>query len=580
MFKNLRKQVRATSMRFVLSMTFAGIVVAAMLFVGLTLKQEFDRTLIRTISDSSNEIIEQVEINLDNYFYNMRDLSDLLVIKISGNSDFDPTALDSVIEPTIRMRSDVITIALFDEEGNHMSSTGDSELQSRERISGQEWYEKIKYDQEYIHISEPHVQNIYVGEYPWVISISRRVGFRQNNEYKEGILLIDMNFSVIEDLLASVNLAEKGYVFLVDATDNIVYHNQQQLLYAGIKEENLDGISSTYNDSFIQEGVEDRYISIRLLDNVNWKLVGVYYASDVHSSQERVADYIKWILIVGLLLFVSFSLYMSSRITKPIQELEQSMKLVEQGNFDVQLKISGEHEVVQLTKSYNVMIRRIRKLMDQIVVEQEAKRKSELNSLQAQINPHFLYNTLDSIIWMAEHEKHEDVILMTNSLASLFRISISKGQMVIPVKNEIVHAENYLTIQKMRYKDKFDFKFEIDEAIYDYEILKLILQPIIENAIYHGIRHMVDKGFICIRGYLKTDSLIFEVEDDGLGMTESILNDVLYGGSSTDKGGVGVNNVHDRIQLMYGKTYGLTIESEIEEGTKVIFKLPRNEVQV
>lgn len=576
MFVRLRKIVYMTSMRMVLSMSFAIMIVAAMLFVGFALQQEFEKTLVKSITDNSEEIMEQVKVNLDNYIYNMIDVSDLLAVKISSNTDFDPTELDSVIEPTIKTRRDVITIALFDDEGNHMSSTGKSELQPSERIISQDWYEKIRYDTHYIYISEPHVQQIYKEEFPWVISISRRVGFKQGGEYREGILLIDMNFSVIEDLLAKVNLADKGYVFLVNESNQLVYHNQQQLIYSGIKDENLEGLSESYNDSYLQKS-EERYIVSKPLDDVNWKLVGVYYTSDIESSQERISDYIRGILIIGVVLFISFSMFMSSQISKPIQQLQRSMKAVEQGNFDQQLTVTGEQEVVQLANSYNVMIRRIKDLMNQIVHEQEEKRKSELSSLQAQINPHFLYNTLDSIIWMAEHEKHEDVILMTSSLASLFRISISKGKMIIPVEKEINHAKHYLTIQKMRYKEKFDFKFEIDEEIYQYEVLKLILQPIIENAIYHGIRHMVDEGFITIRAYLKENDLYFEVEDDGLGMDEKLAETVLYEDKRTETG-VGLNNVHNRIRLMYGENYGLTIESEIEEGTKITFRLPRNEV--
>lgn len=571
--------MQVTSMRFVISFSFAVMVVSAMLFVGVALNNEFNKTFIKSVSDNSNEIMEQVKINLDNYFYNMIDLSNSLAVKISGNSEFNPTELDSVIEPTIKTRRDVISIALFDEDGSHMSSTGGSDLQSLDVIVGQEWYKKIKIDEQYIYISEPHVQRLYKGKYPWVISISRRVGFRQGGEYREGILLIDMNFSVIEDLLASVNLSDKGYVFLVDEKADYIFHNQQQLIYSGIKKENLQGISTTYNDIYLQED-EERYVSVKLLDNMNWKLVGVFYTSDIATSQQRISDYIKLILFVGLIIFISFSLFMSSRITKPIQELERSMKDVEKGNFDVQLDITGEHEVVQLTKSYNIMIRRIRKLMDQIVVEQEAKRHSELSSLQSQINPHFLYNTLDSIVWMAEHEKHEDVIMMTSSLASLFRISISKGNMVIPVEKEIDHAKHYLTIQKMRYKEKFEFEFDVNEEVYKYETIKLILQPMIENAIYHGIRHMVDEGMIYIRAYLSDDYLVFEVEDDGLGMSEATVNSILYDDQNTSNNGVGVHNVHERIQLMYGKEYGLKIESEIEEGTKVTFLLPRNEVKL
>lgn len=576
MIQKIKHRMHMTSMKFILSLSFAAFAVSAMLFVGFALNNEFNKTLTKSVTDSSEEIIEQVKINLDNYFYNMIDLSNSLTIKMSGKEDFDPVTLDAVIKSTIGTRRDVMTIALFDNRGQQMNMIEDKIFQERHVIESQEWFRKIRDDKRYLHISQPHVQQLYVGEYPWVISISRRVSYKQDGEYREGILLIDMNFTVIEELLSSVNLAEKGYVFIADQHGDLVYHTQQQLIYAGIKKENLEGVSESYNESFLQKD-EARYLTTKVLNNVNWKLVGVYFTSDIASSQARISNYIKWIIFVGLIIFVSFSLFMSSRISKPIKELEASMEAVQAGDFDVQLNISGEHEVVQLTKSYNMMIRKIRQLMDQILVEQEAKRKSELSSLQAQINPHFLYNTLDSIVWMAEHEKHEDVILMTSSLASLFRISISKGHMIIPVAHEIDHAKHYLTIQKMRYKDKFSFEFVIDDAIYAYEILKLILQPIIENAIYHGIRHMVDEGEIVIRGYLEEDNLIFEVTDDGLGMDEKMKSKVLY--SDMKDSGVGLQNVHERIQLMYGKNYGLSIESEIEEGTTIKYVLPRNEVQ-
>lgn len=573
--KWLKNKIQITSIRFILSMSFAVLVAISMLYVGLVSNFQFKRAFTESVQESNDVIMNQVKLNLDNYFYSMIELSDLIAIKMTSSQDFSPESLDQVIEPTIRTRKDVITIALFDDNGEMLVSTDGKDIKSIETIQEQDWFQKIKSEKQYIYISEPHVQSLYYNTYPWVISVSRRVGYRQSGEYREGILLIDMNFSMIEKLLASVNQSIKGYVFLINDKEEVVFHGQQQLIYAGIKQEDLSGIEAHYSGTFLQDSSK-RYLNIKVLDNANWKLVGAYHVSDIETSQTRFSGYVRWVVLIGLLVFATVSFYMSSRITKPIQELQNSMKDVEKGNFDIQLDISGEHEVVELTKSYNVMIRRIRHLMDQIIFEQEAKRKSELSSLQAQINPHFLYNTLDSIIWMAEHEKHDDVIKMTNALASLFRISISKGQMVIPVEMEIKHAQHYLTIQKMRYKDKFTFRFDIDESIYHFETLKLILQPIIENAIYHGIRHMVDEGEIIIRGYQNEKHLIFEVEDDGLGMDESTIHNVLYEDASAN--GVGISNVNDRIRLMYGHDYGLTIKSEIEEGTKITYRLPKCEV--
>ncbi|WP_347476663.1 sensor histidine kinase [Clostridium sp. USBA 49] len=191
------------------------------------------------------------------------------------------------------------------------------------------------------------------------------------------------------------------------------------------------------------------------------------------------------------------------------------------------------------------------------------------------MNPHFLYNTLDSIVWMAENGKTQDVITMVTSLARLFRISISRGRNIITVREEIEHAKNYLIIQKIRFKSKFKFNIEVEEKVLQYKTLKLILQPIIENAIYHGIEYMFEEGNITVSAKEVNGKLLYEVTDNGLGIKPDILENILsYNSKENGGAGVGIRNVHERIQLCYGKEYGLEIESELEEGTKVKLWLP------
>jgi two-component system sensor histidine kinase YesM len=257
------------------------------------------------------------------------------------------------------------------------------------------------------------------------------------------------------------------------------------------------------------------------------------------------------------------------------------MKRVQEGDFDALIHLTyGEKEVVELANSYNIMLMKIKNLIEEKRLEHEAKRQSELNALQAQINPHFLYNTLDSIMWMAESGQNEEVVDMVTALARLFRISISKGHRTIQVFQELEHARNYMLIQKIRYKEKFTFNIEATDDVKQLMTLKLILQPIIENAIYHGIEYMVDKGEINIKVFIEGDKLIYLVEDNGLGMDEETRLALLHreeveptrGGS-----GVGVRNVDERIKLSYGDAYGLEIESEIEVGTTIRIILPKIE---
>ncbi len=244
------------------------------------------------------------------------------------------------------------------------------------------------------------------------------------------------------------------------------------------------------------------------------------------------------------------------------------MKRVENGNFDTEVKINSADEIGELSRDFNIMIKKINRLMRQNMQDQEQKRKSELKALQAQINPHFLYNTLDSIIWMAEAKKHEEVVEMTSALANLFRLSISKGEQIIPIKKEVEHIKNYLIIQKMRYKDKLDFKIDVNEKIMDYKILKILLQPLVENSIYHGIKNKTGMSLIQITGEKFEDKILLKVIDDGVGMDKHQIKNIFKKSkTSIEKSGVGVRNVNERIKLYFGNNYGITYESKIGIGT-------------
>ena len=255
------------------------------------------------------------------------------------------------------------------------------------------------------------------------------------------------------------------------------------------------------------------------------------------------------------------------------------MARVQEGDFDIPDVVeTSENEIGSLTRSFNVMTRRIRELMDQNVRDQEAKRKSELKALQSQINPHFLYNTLDSIIWMAEGKKNEEVVLMTASLARLLRQSISNEDEVVPIAQEVEYARGYLTIQKMRYKDKMEFQIDVDPAILHINLIKLVLQPVIENAIYHGLKYKESKGLLIVKGFMKNGNAVLQVIDNGVGMDEETLAHI-YDRHKVNyqSNGVGVYNVQKRLQLYYGSAYGITYESKVGVGTTATITIPGNQ---
>ena len=266
-------------------------------------------------------------------------------------------------------------------------------------------------------------------------------------------------------------------------------------------------------------------------------------------------------------------------ITEPIRSLCDVTRLAGSGDFEVRAREGGDEELAVLGSSFNQMVERIGNLVEDIRVEQLNLRVTELKLLQAQINPHFLYNTLDTIIWLAEAGKKEEVVMMVTSLSDFFRTTLSKGKDYIRVEEEEAHIRSYLQIQQFRYQDILEYELRIPPELHEYQILKLTLQPLVENALYHGIKNKRGLGKIMVTAQETDGKLIFCVRDNGRGMDPRRLAYVkkVIEGESADKNepsGFGLYNVEQRIRLNYGLDYGLSIESEYEKGTEVKVVIP------
>ncbi len=566
--------LKVRSIQFIITVSFIFVTILATLFVGLTLYNKFTRTAELNASINTQQIIEQVDLNLIHYLKNMMEISDLINFKIYINQNDMNSRFSEQLNAFLKTRSDIVSLAIFSNNGDLIAGAPLSYLKSNAGVVEQYWYKIAMEKPNSLFFSTPHVQNLFKGQHNWVVSLSRNITFYRMEEGIHGVLLVDMNFKAIDDLCGKVSLGKKGYIYIIDQYGSIIYHPQQQLIYAGLKEEKTSSVLQHSDGSFIDNSYTDKkLITIKTVDYTGWKIVGVSNLDEIVTSKSAIGNFVLLVLFFGILFVASVSAFISSKISQPIKRLEKSMRLVEQGNFDINVDVKGEDEVVQLSKSFNLMVSRIRVLRDQIVEEQEAKRKSELDALQAQINPHFLYNTLDSIVWMAENGKSRGVITMVTALARLFRISISKGENFITIQEELEHAKNYLIIQDIRYKNKFKYRIEAQAEILGYKTLKLILQPIIENSIYHGIEYMVDEGLIDITVSQIDDRVLLKVSDNGLGMSPKILENLLSTEPSSTSG-VGIKNVNERIQLSFGKKYGIQVESELESGTTVSIWLP------
>ena len=369
----------------------------------------------------------------------------------------------------------------------------------------------------------------------------------------------------------------RSYAFILDESGNIVYHPQQQQLYNELQTENIDLIVKSKEDTVrTEKGNRGKLYSISRSNKTGWTVVGCMSVSELLRKSNQAQSI--YVLISALLMIVAllFSRFLAKSLTYPLQRLRDSMSRVQEGHFDgADVEIDSENEIGSLTKSFNVMTHRIQDLMEQNVKEQEAKRKSELKALQSQINPHFLYNTLDSIIWMAEGRKYEEVVLMTASLARLLRQSISNEDEVVPLAREVEYAKGYLTIQKMRYKDKLEFEIDVEPSILNIPLIKLVLQPIIENAIYHGLKYKESKGLLQVKGFMKDGNAVLQVIDNGVGMDEETLSHI-YDKHKVNyrSNGVGVYNVQQRLVLYYGKDYGIIYHSEKGKGTTASVVIP------
>lgn len=330
--------------------------------------------------------------------------------------------------------------------------------------------------------------------------------------------------------------------------------------------------------------------NIRFVSGVVEEVVQDYALFEVQrtgTQYQQIRDgFTRWEILYFVLMFAAivFSVLAAWGISRgiylPIKKLHDMTSTVTANDLQALVTHGNVDEITELGLSFNIMVGRIRELLDAKVKEQENLKKAELRALQAQINPHFLYNTLDTIIWMTESKKTDQVIEIVRALSSFFRISLSKGRDWITIGEEIERTRNYLTIQKMRYRDILDYRVEMADRVADNTVLKLILQPLVENALYHGIKNKRQGGTIVVRAQPWRDSeVLLQVEDNGIGFTPEKLGQLQaeladHSGEIRLESGYGIGNVNRRIRLYYGEPYGVSIKSEYQAGTCISIVIP------
>ncbi len=468
------------------------------------------------------------------------------------------------------INTDIIMVGIFDEKGELINYAANDNLLLK-NISPAENLSFFNYSnmiEDAYYIAIPHVNNMFVEYYPWVVTFTTKTRINDEIYY----IIMDIELDKMSQYIDKILIGDRGYVFIADNNGNIVYHPQQRLIHTNLKEENQDILLQVYQTGSVI--TNSNIYSSAPIESTNWNVIGVSNMDELVSTiSAEFTEYAIIILVSAVVVSLLLVRILFSVLTLPMKRLINDIKSFEQ-NMDTYTykEIKGVSEFVELQISFEHMVTRIKLLIEQLIKNEKELQKFELKALQAQINPHFLYNTLDSIFWLCKEDGNDDAANMVAALSNTFRISISRGQDEIFIHEEIRHVQSYLIILNLRYKNQFSYKFEVDAEISNYKCLKILLQPFVENAIYHGLNRMIDEGEIIIKGYKQDNSIIFKVIDNGIGMDEYQISQLYI--ENNDKTGIGVKNVHDRIRVFYGEDYGVSIKSDLDEGTEITLKIP------
>ena len=516
-----------------------------------------------TIS-KTHDLLEMSGANIGTYIARVKGESNVFAGSpslrqyLSDDEESLRTGLLSQIDTLLQNDSSIKSIVVVSKDGRILSNEKNLDMSVSSDMMKEDWYI------ESIHNTMPvltgaRMQSFSSDKDNWVISVSTEITGDSGDNL--GVLLMDMEYSVIEDHLRSLDLGREGYVFLLNGKGEPVYHKDTSYFSDPDKLAQLLEIQSA-GDGY--DKASNLLTCQTQIEKTGWTMVGVVSLDTLKMLERQLFEAV---LLTGGLLFIAvllIGILFTRRLSTPMADLERGMNEIEK-LAEVRIRKNSFYEVELLAGNYNRMIHRIRILMDEISDKEKTLRHAELNALVSQINPHFLYNTLDTIVWMAEFNDSTRVIALTKSLAAFFRLSLSGGRELITVEDELEHVQQYLYIQKERYGDKLNYTIHAPEEVLDYTVPKIILQPIAENSIYHGIKPLDRPGQITITVQEEGEKLIFTVSDNGAGCRL----DAAAADNPSRPGKVGLKNVDERLKLYYGPGYGVTIHSAPGAGCRV-----------
>ena len=536
-------------------------VVSLLIFVNLY-RNDMEQNAITT----SEQAVVQVKNTVFNYTEDMSDIMQMICANIQKEEE----EANNFFSNLLKIRSDVVAVTSYDMNGKILKCWTNGQKLKENYIKNLSYVRDLPQEEGILNITKPHVESLFVDYYPWVVTISQNMQDANGNTIQ---VAVDISFYNIADYVDDVGIGQHGYCYIADDAGNIVYHPQQQLIYASLKEENQKNME---NGTYIKSNV---IYTVNSLQNCDWHIVGVCYVDEMITNKvERVVSSLVVILAIVLAGTVFLGSVFSDLFSKPVTSLVRAMGEFEGNSAEfVYHPVTGTKEISALSDSFEHMAVRIQKLMEEVRQEEISLRKTELKALQAQINPHFLYNTLDNIVWLIEGNEPDEAVEMVVTLSEFFRLVLSKGKEFITIRQEEQHISSYLQIQEKRYHDILDYHIYIDPEIYEYQIPKLTLQPLVENALYHGIKYKRSRGMIEITGTKEGENLYLTVADDGVGMDEDELKKLgkeISRPCKETESGFGLANVNERIRMYFGAEFGMKIWSEKGSGTRITIEIP------
>lgn len=573
---DLKENVVFNIQSIIMSVLMA-ITLVTIVTMGFLLYQRFKLAIDKMAVSNTEATVESTVDRVNSDLLDIRQIFDAANYNIVQEFDISSEKFAEQFSLLYEVNSDKIeSLALYGNEGRLIASEPVAVEKENIDVKGQDWYKNAESAIENVHFSIPHIQNLYedgLYRYHWVVSLSRYVDINDGEIPGSGVLLVDMKYSVIEDVLKQINDSSEGiYYYMISRDGQMIYHPRKTEMARGLFEEN--SLKASGYEEGTYEITTDGHKESVVVGNIaytGWKLIGVVPESVQTARINNFRYYIFTTIMVLMMMLLEGNRLISRKISKPIRKLDESVKTYEAGG-KTDIYIGGSSEIRHLGYSVQRSYERIETLMEEIIRQQNERRKSELDALQSQINPHFLYNTLSMMNWMAIRSNQMEISKVTLALSTFYRTALSKGEDVVTVENCIQNMQAYLEIQLTMHDNNFTVDWDIDPTIKNEKMPKLLLQPVVENSIEHGIDEKEDgdkKLFLSFRG--NGDDVEITVRDNGMGMPQEKAETLV----TYQAKGYGLKNVNDRIRLLYGEKYGIQIFSAPDEGTTVVMRFPK-----